>query len=158
MSLWLHAFNLEYRWQVNERINIWCLWPSAWQMVFNKKWVTSNRSGHGRSVCGIWEERWEGGQGKGGRPAFCFTRSSDSMISLLLISHVGSNLCVHMTDALMSELKVSPQEFRLAPSVMLSFEYAQQVAGVRRQACFGLFPMHHVSLAATQLFLQNKIH
>lgn len=35
-----------------------------------------------------------------------------------------------MTDALMSELKVSPQEFRLAPSVMLSFEYAQQVAGV----------------------------
>lgn len=63
-----------------------------------------------------------------------------------------------MTDVLVSELKVSPQEFRLAPSVMLSFEYAEQVAGVQRQAHFGLFPLHHVSLAATQFFVQNKIH
>lgn len=63
-----------------------------------------------------------------------------------------------MTDALMSELKVSPQEFRLAPSVMLSFEFAQQVAGVQRQACAGHFPFYHVSLAAAQLFVQTKIH
>lgn len=54
-----------------------------------------------------------------------------------------------MTAALMSELKVSPQELRLAPSVMLSFESPQQVAGIQRQACFGLFPLHRVSLAAT---------
>eukprot|EP00069_Balaena_mysticetus_P019747 bmy_12457T0 len=50
-----------------------------------------------------------------------------------------------MTDALMSKFKVSPQEFRLASSVMLSFEYAQQVAGVRRQACSGLFPLYRIS-------------
>lgn len=80
--------------------------------------------------------------------SFLLYRASD-LLTLLLISHVRSNLCVHMTDALMSELKVSPQEFRLSPSVMLSFEYAQQVAGVRRQACFGFFPLHCVSFAAT---------
>lgn len=58
---------------------------------------------------------------------------------------LGQNYVSAMTDALILELKVSPQEFRLAPSVMLSFE----VAGIQKQTCFGLFPLHHVSLAAT---------
>lgn len=63
-----------------------------------------------------------------------------------------------MTDALMSELKVSSREFSLAPSVTLSFEYAQRVAGIRRQGCSGLSASHRVSLATAQLFVQNKIH
>lgn len=95
---------------------------------------------------------------RGGRPAFCSTRASDPLTLLLLISHIGSNLCVHMTDALTSELKVSPRGFRLAPSVLLAFEYAQQVAGARRRAHFGFSPFQCVSLAATQLFVQNKIY
>lgn len=72
---------------------------------------------------------------KGEAASFLLSQASGPLMLLLLISHVGSNLCVRHDNALMSELKVSSREFSLAPSVTLSFEYAQRVAGIRRQGC-----------------------
>ena len=60
---------------------------------------------------------------KGEAPSFLLSQASGPLMLLLLISMLGLTYVSIMTDALMSELKVSSQEFSLAPSVMLSFEY-----------------------------------
>lgn len=119
--------------------------------------MSGNRSGLGRSVPDIW--MGDGSVDRERRPAsFLLGQASGPLTLLLLISHIGSNLCVHHDRCSHVRTQGQPSRVQAGTFCHVVFWICPASSRSLEAACSGLFPLQHVSLATTQLFVQNKIH
>lgn len=79
-------------WQLNERVSIWCLWPcpDKWCSMKNKCQVAEVALVDLYLTFGMGDGSTDR---KGEAASFLLSQASGPLMLLLLISHVGSNLC-----------------------------------------------------------------